>query len=160
MAPSNNVEVVIDGPNWLVVEMAVPAVEATDLLGWFTDAVQLNRWWGEEAMIEPRPGGLFLVHWPPMDLTLRGTVGLVTDDTFMWSWTWDHEPDRSARAVVVQALAEREGSMLRITHGPYRPDGPLAADDTADRDSHRDGWLFFLPALLEAIEADRVGAVS
>lgn len=155
MVSSGSIQVRIDGPDWLVIETAIPGIEASGLLAWFTDAVKLNRWWGEEAMIEPRPGGMFLVHWPPMDLTLRGTVGLATDDTFMWSWTWDHEPDRSARAVVVQALDSDGGATLRITHGPYRADGPLAADDAADRDSHREGWLFFLPALLAAIEADR-----
>ena len=151
----SNIEVVIDGPEWLVMELDVPGIEAAQLLTWFTDAVKLNRWWGEEAMIEPRPGGLFLVHWPPMDLTLRGTVGLATDDSFMWSWSWDHEPDRSARAVVAQVLPDESGARLRITHGPYRADGPLAADDAADRDSHREGWLYFLPALREAIETDR-----
>ncbi len=152
---AGNIQVAIDGPDWLVLELTIPGIDPTELLTWFTDAVRLNRWWGEEAMIEPRPGGMFLVHWPPMDLTLRGTVGLVTADTFMWSWTWDHEPERAARAVVVQSLPGDRGAILRITHGPYRADGPLAADDAADRDSHREGWLFFLPALLAAIETDR-----
>jgi hypothetical protein len=155
-----NVHVTIDGPAWLVIEVVVPAVEPSELLTWFTDAVKLNRWWGEEAMIEPRPGGLFLVHWPPMDLTLRGTVGVVTENTFMWSWTWDHEPERAARAVVVQALESGDGSALRITHGPYRVDGPLAEDDALDRDNHREGWMFFLPALLQAIQADGNASVS
>lgn len=145
------VDVVMDNTAWLVVETHVPGLSPEETLQWFTDAVKLNQWWGEEALIEPRPGGMYEVHWPSMGLTMRGVVALCTKDTLIYSWTWDHEPDQPARMVIVHGEPDGAGTILTITQGPYRPSSPSLPGEDEDRASHRDGWLHFLPKLHGAI---------
>jgi hypothetical protein len=125
------------------------------MLAWFVDAPLLNSWWGEEALIEPRSGGRYEVRWPSMNWTMRGTVALCTNDALIYSWVWDHEPDQPARSVIVHAVPSGSGTTLTLTHGPYRPDAPGLAGESADRESHRDGWLFFLPKLHATIAQNR-----
>lgn len=147
MATPFGIEVVTDGPEWLVLRMRVPGLPPAEALTWFTDARKLNRWWGEEALIELRPGGLYEVRWPRMDWVMRGVVALATADTLAYSWSWDHEPDQPARAVIVHASADEAGSVVTVTHGPYQPDESRISAEDLDREQHRDGWLYFLPQL-------------
>jgi hypothetical protein len=149
------VEIVMDGPDWVAVRTFVTGLNPSETLSWFTDAGKLNRWWGEEAFIEPRPGGLYEVGWPKMDWIMRGTVALCTPSTLVYSWTWDHEPDQPARSVIVNVAPAEGGTELTITHGPYRPDESRRTSEDVDREDHRDGWLHFLPGLHEAIHAAR-----
>lgn len=148
----------LSGPAWLVVELALNNLPPEEAISWFTHAERLNRWWGNEALIEPRPGGMFVVRWPGMDWVMQGTVGMVSDTSLLWSWTWAHEPDAPARAVLVESLPDNGGSVIRITHGPYRTSGLFADADAQDREEHAEGWLHFLPALTSAVDADLVAA--
>jgi len=148
------VEIVSGGPTWLVVETRVPDLSPDETLRWFTEAARLNQWWGDEALIEPRPGGLFEVGWPSMGWIMRGVVALCTADTLVYSWTWDHEPGQPARTVVVHGEPAGNGTILTVTHGPYRPSSPTLPGEDEDRASHRDGWLHFLPQLHEAIAGE------
>lgn len=148
------IDVILDGPEWLVVQTRVEELDPAETLSWFTDASRLNQWWGDEALIEPRPGGLYEVRWPAMEWTMRGVVALCTADTLVYSWTWDHEPEQPARSVIVRAGADGEGSTLTITHGPYRPEAPGLPGEVEDRHSHREGWLYFLPKLHSAVASE------
>jgi len=154
---NSQIDVTLDGPEWLVLETAVANRAPAETLSWFTDATRLNQWWGEEALIEPRPGGLYEVHWPSMDWTMRGVVALCTGDTLIYSWSWDHEPDQPARTVAIHAESSESGSTLTITHGPYRPESTLLTGEDDARHSHRDGWLFFLAKLHETMGTTPVG---
>jgi len=145
------VENVMDDPAWLVVETHVPGLSPDETLQWFTNAAMLNQWWGEEALIEPRPGGMYEVHWPSMGWTMRGVVALCVAGTLVYSWTWDHEPDQPARTVIVRGEPDGDGTILTLTHGPYRPSSPSLSGEDEDRAGHREGWLHFLPKLHEAI---------
>ncbi len=147
----------MDDSAWLVVETRLSDLSPEESLTWFTDAVKLNRWWGDEALIEPRPGGMYEVHWPSMGWTMRGVVALSTADTLIYSWTWDHEPDQPARTIIVHGEPDDGETVLTITHGPYRPSSPSLPGENEDRASHRDGWLHFLPKLHEAVARERGG---
>ncbi|MDQ3653531.1 MAG: SRPBCC domain-containing protein [Chloroflexota bacterium] len=78
-------------------------------------------------------------------------VALCTPDTLAYSWSWDHEPDQPARTVIVRGEPDGGGTILTLTHGPYRPSSPALPGEDEDRAGHRDGWLHFLPKLHEAI---------
>jgi hypothetical protein len=143
------------GASWIAVRTRFDGISPADLLAWFTQAPKLNAWWGDEALIEPRPGGLYEVLWPGMNWTMRGVVALCEDDLLAYSWTWDHEPDQPARTVMIRAEPDGDDSILTITHGPYRPGAPSLPGEDADRESHREGWLFFLPRLHATIAESR-----
>jgi len=153
--PLELTEVLLDGPEWLVVRTFVAGLSPCDALAWFTDAGKLNRWWGEEALIEPRPGGLYEVRWPRLDWVMQGRVAICTTDTLVYSWSWEHEPEVPARTVIVHGEALDDGTALSITHGPYRSDESRLTEEDTDRDGHREGWLTFIPGLHEAIRNDR-----
>lgn len=151
------VEFATDDTAWVVVETRLAGLSTATSLRWFTDAVKLNQWWGEEALIEPRPGGLYEVHWPSMGWTMRGVVALCTSDTLVYSWTWDHEPDQPSRTVIVHGAEDDGGTVLTITQGPYRPSSPSLPGEDEERAGHSDGWLQLLPELHEAIAQEHAG---
>jgi hypothetical protein len=150
------IDVDATSPDWLIVRTWFEGLFPCDVLEWFIDAPRLNQWWGEEALIEPRPGGLYEVHWPAMNWTMRGVVALRTEDTLIYSWTWDHEPNQPARAVIVHVEPAGHDTVLTITHGPYRPSAADLFTEDEDRESHHEGWLFFLPKLHETIAKTRL----
>jgi len=142
-------EVVITngGPDWLTVETDLPGVEPAEALRWFVEAPLLNRWWGEEAMIEPRRGGIYHVHWPALNWTMRGTIVSIGSTHLVYSWAWDHERDAPPRAVVVTVEATGSGSKVVVGQGPYRPASAAGDPDAVERAMHAEGWLTVLPVL-------------
>lgn len=142
-----SIEIVVDGPDWLVIATEIEGLPPAEAMRWFVEAPLLNQWWGEEALIEPRPGGIYHVHWSKMNWTMRGTVAHCSSDTLAYSWAWDHEPMQPARAVVIHAAASDGGSRVTISHGPYRPEESRLTGEDQDRASHREGWVYFLPIL-------------
>jgi uncharacterized protein YndB with AHSA1/START domain len=83
MTDRRRIDVILDGPEWLVLQTGVEASSPTETLSWFTEAAKLNQWWGDEALIETRPGGRYVVRWPAMEWIMRGVVVLFTDDTLI-----------------------------------------------------------------------------
>lgn len=155
------VEILANGPEWLVVEMDVPGISSGDLLAWFVDARLINRWWGTDAIVEPRGGGRYLVEWSGPNWTMRGSVAALTGDTLVYSWTWDHESDQVPRTVVVHVEDVPEGARVTLSHGPYRDGSPGDPEAATDRSGHLDGWSYFLPQLRakirESLSAESMG---
>ncbi len=147
--------VTMDGPTWLSMEMPLEGVAPLEVLTWFTQPDKLRQWWGpQEIEIDPVPGGSYIVSWPKMGWTMRGEIATVTDTLLVYSWSWDHEPHLPARAVIVRAGDRDGGSLVTITHGPFREAGQGEAllHEDADRASHREGWTNFLPELKRVAE--------
>lgn len=152
--------VTMDGPAWISFETQLEGVGPGETLTWFTQPDKLRQWWGpQEIEIDPVPGGAYIVSWPKMGWTMRGEIATVSDlmldalldALLVYSWSWDHEPELPARAVIVRAAAEGDGTRLTITHGPYRQGDTFPREDE-DRASHREGWANFLPELKRVAE--------
>lgn len=143
--------VTLDGPTWLVIETSLDSIEPTAALRWFTEPELLAQWWGDEHEIEPVPGGRYEVRWPALKRTLQGEVLLSAPDQLIFSWSWEEEPELAARMVVVRGETDGNGTRLTIAHGPYQQATASLPDEDTDRESHREGWLFFLPKLHVAV---------
>lgn len=144
--------VTMDGPTWLSIETQLEGVTPSKALTWFTQPDKLRQWWGpREIELDPVPGGAYVVSWPRMGWTMRGQIVIVTDTMLAYSWSWDHEPGLPARAVIVRSDARDGGSLLTVTHGPYRQCDTFPREDE-DRVSHREGWVNFLPELKRVAE--------
>lgn len=144
--------VTMNGPHWLTMEIVLEGVGTTEALTWFTQPDKLRQWWGPQKIeIEPVPGGAYIVSWPAMGWTMRGEIANLSDTHLVYSWSWDHEPDLPARAVIVRAREGDGGSLVTITHGPFRP-GEALPDEDQDRASHLEGWTNFLPELKRVAE--------
>jgi uncharacterized protein YndB with AHSA1/START domain len=119
----------------------------------WTEPDQLGRWWPEAAEMD---AGTRTVHlsWARMDWHLRGRiVEWQPSRRLAFTWRWDHEPDLPERTVTVTLtpLVDESGTELRLTHGTYAN----GEAESADRQSHIDGWDFFLPRLEAAVSAAR-----
>jgi uncharacterized protein YndB with AHSA1/START domain len=140
------------GPDQVVITAAFPGVTPADLFAYWTEPERICRWWSAEAQIDARPGGAYHLAWPRMDRHLRGHYTRFEPGTRLtFTWAWDHEPALPTRTVALDFAPDgSRGTLLTVAHGAY---GDSAAEQ-ADRQSHIDGWLHFLPRL-QGVFGDR-----
>jgi uncharacterized protein YndB with AHSA1/START domain len=118
----------------------------------WTQPDELTRWWPDQAEVDMDARTLNL-SWPRMDWHLRGRIlEWQPPRRLTFTWKWDHEPDLPERTVTVDLSAVHgdRGTELRLTHGEYGH----SEVEAADRQSHIDGWDFFLPRLEAAAASD------
>lgn len=131
-----------DGRLALTAVVETPA-SPTSLIAAFIDPATAAAWWTAELTCDPVPGGEYVARFPGLAQTMRGEVVLLAEDRLEFSWSWDHEPDRPTYLVTVSAA---DGALV-VTHGPYA-DTPEGREDA---ESHREGWGYFLPRLVETV---------
>lgn len=141
------VEVVLNGPEWLIVELGGLQCRPEDVLAWFLEPESLARWWGNTHTIEPRVGGIYEIGWPQIGRTLRGQIVELTDQRLSYSWWFTHEPETPPRVAIITSLQTSDSTGVRIHHGPYRRDD----SDAEERQGHLEGWQYFLPLLAAAM---------
>jgi uncharacterized protein YndB with AHSA1/START domain len=119
-----------------------PNLSTSELFDGFTVPELLARWWSPAAEIEPYVGGAYHLAWNQMNWHLRGSyTEFVPGERLAFTWHWDHEPDKPARLVEIDFIPGDFGASLKLTHSVYAP------DDTAERQEHLEGWLYFLEQL-------------
>jgi uncharacterized protein YndB with AHSA1/START domain len=132
----------------IVVRQRIPGSGPDAIWRLWTEPDELTRWWPDVADVSEPARSLHL-SWPRMDWHLRGRIlDWEPPRLLVFTWRWDHEPELPERTVSVEleALAGGEGTGLTLTQRRYG-DTEIEA---ADRQSHIDGWDFFLPRLAEA----------
>jgi uncharacterized protein YndB with AHSA1/START domain len=137
----------------IVAELRIASADPEHVWRLWTEPDELSRWWPDEADVDLDVRTLHLA-WPRMEWHLRGRIlELEPPRRLSFTWNWDHEPGLPERTVTIDLarVAEAAGTELRLTHGDYG-DGDVEA---ADRQSHIDGWDFFLPRLAAAATAER-----
>ncbi len=139
----------------IVVRLPIAGAEPGAVWRLWTEPSGLTSWWPDEADVDEGAGTLHL-SWPRMDWHLRGRIrDWQPPHRLTFTWRWDHEPDLPERTVTVEleALADGVGTLLTLEHRTYGDTGVEAAD----RQSHIDGWDYFLPRLEAAATATREG---
>jgi len=120
------------------VELAAPPEEVFQM---FVDPVQLVRWIGRAAELEPRPGGRFRFEIEPGQYCEGEYVELDPPRALEVSWGWTDPffnlPPGSSR-VRVELAPSANGTRLRLTHD--RLPGEI-------RLLHDEGWTAFLGRL-------------
>ena len=121
-------------------------ISAETLFDWFTKPELLTQWWAQEATVEPQTGGAYHLHWPSIDKHLLGTVThYQPNQKFAYIWQWEHQSKSAEKLVEI----EFSDGQARITHSAYSD----SEEDKADRQSHIDGWNYFLGQLQERLIA-------
>lgn len=128
----------------IIIETSFPRLSPEDLFAYFTNAELLQRWWPPAATTEPWLGGGYHLSWPEMDWHLRGEYKeFIPGRRLAFTWRWDHKPELPERLVEIDIEPATKGSSLTVTHGHYTE----SRLDQDDRQSHADGWTYFLGQL-------------
>lgn len=137
------------GPGQLTVTSFYPDVSPRQLFAYWTQPKLLQQWWPTEAEVDPRPGGAYCLSWPSMEWNLRGTYSIVeSEQRLAFTWKWDHELDIPVREVEVTFESVGDvGTQVTVTHGTYTN----SSKDKEERDSHLEGWIYFLKRLHDAV---------
>lgn len=118
-----------------------------------TTAAGLSAWFGEQAVIDLRPGG-------PASMTFAGgtTVRMRIErveepSVFAYTWRLPNLPDDDPRRTYVEFTLEPagEGTLLRVTETGF---AQLPGDIRRETyESHHDGWSRELAELVEHLDA-------
>jgi uncharacterized protein YndB with AHSA1/START domain len=108
----------------------------------------LLRWWPPVAVTDPQPGGKYQLTWPKQNWELVGDYTIFEPPRHLaFTWFWTHEPHLPTRTVDIVLEPAASGCQLLLTHGTYTN----TAVDQEDRQSHLDGWNYFLERLNSAL---------
>jgi uncharacterized protein YndB with AHSA1/START domain len=113
-----------------------------DVFEFFTDRKQMVRWMGQEAEIEPHPGGIYRASIDGN--IMRGEFLEVERPhrvVFTWGWEGGGPVPPGSSTVVVELRPDGDGTLVRLTHRD------LPAEM---RPIHGDGWDRFLQRLAVA----------
>lgn len=114
------------GASGLVVEREVRIRASPEtVFGFLVDPGRLVRWMGTEAMLDPRPGGIFHVRVNGHESASGRFVEVVPHERVVFTWGWDDgvlstAPGSSTVEIVLEP--DGDGTLLRLTHRGLRRD--------------------------------------
>lgn len=121
----------------VVCEVRIAASPET-VFPFFTDPELIVRWMGEEALLNPQPGGALRLRLAGDHVVCGKYLELQAPERVVFTWGWEHEetlvPPGSS-TVEVELIPETDGTLVRLTHREL----PEPA-----RDGHRKGWTHYL----------------
>ncbi len=132
----------------LVISAQFPTCSAGKLFEYWIEPHLLRQWWPPVAEVEPRVGGAYHLSWPEMKWHLRGCYTAFEPGLKLaFTWQWEHHAFQEDVVVTFEPLGE-QGTTMTIVHGPY----DNSKQSQEDRQSHLDGWLYFVAKLQEVTE--------
>ncbi|MDH4143931.1 MAG: SRPBCC domain-containing protein [Acidimicrobiia bacterium] len=110
----------------------------------WVDPDRMCEWWGTEAELDPRPGGIYRVAMSADGPVMSGTyVELQPCERLVFLFGWEDASlavRPGSTRVEVTMRPERDGTRLQLRH----TDLPAASTE-----AHRDGWEHFLDQLVD-----------
>lgn len=127
-------------------------VEASpgDVFRYFTEAEAIASWMGDRAVVEPRAGGRFVLHFD--DRVVEGcyvTVEFPRRIVITWGRHGSVRLPPGGSTLEVSFAAEGAGTRVTVVHDGL-PD--------IERELHARGWAHYLPRLAAAAAGQRVDA--
>jgi uncharacterized protein YndB with AHSA1/START domain len=105
----------------------------------FTDPVKMVRWKGVDAMLDPRPGGIYRVNVTGKEVALGEYVELVPYSRIVITWGWENSPIApGSTRVEITLTPDGDGTILKLRHSGLAGEAAL---------QHAEGWDHFLPRL-------------
>lgn len=109
---------------------------------YFTDPVKMMEWKGTDAMLDPRPGGIYRVNVTGRDIAKGEYLEIVPHTRIVFTWGWESGPlPPGSTTVEVTLIPDGEGTLLRLRHSG------LPSEATG---AHAEGWEHYLPRLAQA----------
>lgn len=113
-----------------------------EVFRYFTEAEALAAWMGDRAVVEPRPGGCFVLHFE--DRVVEGRYVVVEFPrrvVVTWGRHGSVRLPPGGSTLEVSFTAEGGGTRVTVSHDGL-PD--------AERELHAAGWAHYLPRLAAA----------
>ena len=108
----------------------------------FRDPVKMMRWKGTEAMLDPRPGGIYRVVVTANDIAKGEYVEVTPYSRIVFTWGWENSPiPPGSTTVEVAFVPDGEDTIVRLRHSG------LASEAIMEHDH---GWAHFLSRLVIA----------
>ena len=125
---------------------APPAV----VYAYLTDSERWSAWQGEEAVVEPRPGGLLRMRMAGGRTAGGRFVELVPERRVVFTWGWVDTPEIpvGSTTVEIELVPDGEGTLVRLTHRNLPPEQAAL---------HRQGWEHYLGRLAMRAEGGDPG---
>jgi uncharacterized protein YndB with AHSA1/START domain len=122
---------------------ARPAV----VFAFFTDPAKMVRWKGLDAMLDPRPGGVYRVTVTPADIAVGEYLAVEPPHRLVFTWGWENSPiPPGSTTVEVTLTPDGDGTLLRLRHS--------GLSSEAAREQHTSGWEHYLGRLVLAVVGD------
>lgn len=122
------------------------------VFSFFTDAERFKQWQGQEAELDPRPGGIFRVRMTGVSNAIVSGeyIELVPHSRIVYTFGWENartvqgaiDVPPGASRVEVTLTPDGPGTRLRLRHSGLPSEAALAF--------HRFGWDHSLPRLATA----------
>jgi uncharacterized protein YndB with AHSA1/START domain len=108
----------------------------------FTDPVKVVQWMGEQATLDPRPGGVYRVTMNDQYVAMGEYVEIDRPHRVVFTWGWKDDLEQmppGSSTVEVTLTADGDATVVRLVHRDIP--SPEAVE------SHRAGWNRSLPQL-------------
>jgi uncharacterized protein YndB with AHSA1/START domain len=131
-------------------EVLVAASPET-VFGYFTDPSKLVAWMGDEATLDPRPGGVCRISWTGEGVVAGEYVEVVPYSRVVFTWGWEGPASSvgpSSTLVEVDLTPTTEGTRVRLAHRRL-PERSV--------EFHTMGWTHYLPRLAIAAPGGEPG---
>jgi uncharacterized protein YndB with AHSA1/START domain len=122
------------------------------VFAFFVDPAKMVRWKGSDAMLDPRPGGVYRVAVTPNDVVVGEYLEVIPPSRVVFTWGWENSPVPPGSTVVeVNLVADGDGTILRLSHRGLAGEALL---------EHTRGWQHYLARLVIAAQGDDPGPDS
>ena len=117
----------------------------------FVDPEHMVRWKGVEAMLDPRPGGLYRVNVTGTHVARGEYLEVSPNERVVFTWGWEGEGNPvppGASTVEITLVPDGASTIVRLRHHGL-PGGP--------EDRHAEGWEHYLARLAVAAAGGDAG---
>ena len=121
------------------------AARPETVFGFFTDPTLMVRWTGQQATLDPRPGGIYRLHVHGPNIERGEFVEIVPYSRIVFTFGWESGGTEllppGSSTVEVTLVPDGEETVVRLSHR----DLPAEA-----REGHARGWEHYLARLAVA----------
>ena len=105
----------------------------------FIDPVKMVQWKGMDAMLNPRPGGIYRVNVTGHDIARGEYLEVTPYSRVVFTWGWEEGPiGPGSSTVEVTLTPDGDGTLVHLRHGGLSSESAGA---------HAEGWEHYLPRL-------------
>ena len=109
------------------------------VFSYFVDPAKMITWKGTEAMLDPRPGGVYRVNVTGGEVARGEYLEIDPHKRIVFTWGWEEGPiTPGSTTVEVTFTPDGDGTIVRLKHAGLSGEA---------LDAHVEGWEHYLPRL-------------